>query len=212
MVKIDNQHASASGTTVLDISHASSGNVIKVTNTGGANSIFIDQGGNGTSINIDSEATSTPAIIVDIVDGDAHLRLTGDSGNATPTEGDFWRESDGLKYYDGTTEWNMLDISVAQLADGTDGELITWDAAGAPTTVAVGTATHVLTSNGAGAAPTFQAAAGGGASATAANYFVDQSGGTSDTYGVLAGTINGSNTTFTTSQTDEYYRDAYSVS
>jgi hypothetical protein len=52
-------------------------------------------------------------------------------------------------------------VDVAMLADGTDGELITWGADGVATTVAVGTATHVLTSNGAGAAPTFQAAAGG---------------------------------------------------
>jgi len=57
-------------------------------------------------------------------------------------------------------------IPVSQLADGTDGELISWDTAGAPTTVAAGTATHVLTSNGAGAVPTFQAAAGGGATET----------------------------------------------
>ncbi|MGB5213464.1 MAG: hypothetical protein WBN88_07475, partial [Anderseniella sp.] len=49
-------------------------------------------------------------------------------------------------------------VDVAMLANGTDGELITWSAAGAATTVPVGTATHVLTSNGAGAAPTFQAA------------------------------------------------------
>ena len=48
-------------------------------------------------------------------------------------------------------------VTLAKLAAGTDGELITWDAAGDPATVAVGTATHVLTSNGAGAAPTFQA-------------------------------------------------------
>jgi hypothetical protein len=54
-------------------------------------------------------------------------------------------------------------VTLAKLAAGTDGELITWDASGDPATVAVGTATHVLTSNGAGAAPTFQAAAGGGA-------------------------------------------------
>lgn len=52
-------------------------------------------------------------------------------------------------------------VTVPMLADGTDGELITWDAAGVASTVPVGTATHVLTSNGAGAAPTFQAAAGG---------------------------------------------------
>ena len=54
-------------------------------------------------------------------------------------------------------------VPVNNLRVGTDGELITWDASGDPATVAVGTATHVLTSNGAGAAPTFQAAAGGGA-------------------------------------------------
>jgi len=57
---------------------------------------------------------------------------------------------------------NLVDnLSYTQLADGTDGNLITWDAAGAPALVATGTATHVLTSNGVGTAPTFQAAAGG---------------------------------------------------
>ena len=56
-------------------------------------------------------------------------------------------------------------IAVANLADGTDGQLITWDAAGVAAVVPTGTATHVLTSNGAGAAPTFQAASGGGLAA-----------------------------------------------
>lgn len=56
---------------------------------------------------------------------------------------------------------SITNIDIADLADGTDGQLITWDADGHPAAVAVGTATHVLTSNGAGAAPTFQAAAGG---------------------------------------------------
>jgi len=55
-------------------------------------------------------------------------------------------------------------VDVAMLADGTDGELITWSATGVADTVDVGTATHVLTSNGVGAAPTFQAAASGGIS------------------------------------------------
>ena len=53
-------------------------------------------------------------------------------------------------------------IGLTELKAGIDGELITWDASGNPAAVAVGTATHVLTSNGAGAPPTFQAAAGGG--------------------------------------------------
>jgi len=55
---------------------------------------------------------------------------------------------------------NMTDLPVSGLADGTDGELITWDASGVADTVAVGTVDHVLTSNGAGAAPTFQDAGG----------------------------------------------------
>ena len=53
-------------------------------------------------------------------------------------------------------------VNLAQLASGTDGELFTWDTSGDPAKVAVGTATHVLTSNGTGAVPTFQAAAAGG--------------------------------------------------
>lgn len=52
---------------------------------------------------------------------------------------------------------NLTSIPVGALANGTDGELITWNSSGVAATVAVGTATHVLTSNGTGAAPTFQA-------------------------------------------------------
>ena len=52
-------------------------------------------------------------------------------------------------------------VDVAMLADGTDGELLTWDAAGVAATVAVGTVGQVLTSGGAGVAPTMQDAAGG---------------------------------------------------
>ena len=55
---------------------------------------------------------------------------------------------------------SITNIDVADLANGTAGQLITWSAAAAPTTVATGSSGQVLTSNGAGAAPTFQAAAG----------------------------------------------------
>jgi hypothetical protein len=58
-------------------------------------------------------------------------------------------------------------LAIAKLADGTDGELITWNASGVIAAVAAGSADQVLTSNGAGAAPTFQAAGGGGGGATA---------------------------------------------
>ena len=53
-------------------------------------------------------------------------------------------------------------VTLTKMASGTDGNLITYDASGNPAHVATGTATHVLTSNGAGAAPTFQAPAASG--------------------------------------------------
>jgi len=57
---------------------------------------------------------------------------------------------------------SLSNVDVADLADATDGELITWSAAGVATTVSVGTVGQVLKSNGAGAAPSFQAGGGGG--------------------------------------------------
>jgi len=66
-------------------------------------------------------------------------------------------------------------VGLAQMASGTDGNLITYDASGNPAAVAVGTSEQVLTSNGAGAAPTFQAAAGGNSPAFCASISSDQS-------------------------------------
>lgn len=90
---------------------------------------------------------------------------TSMSGDTLTINSDFTPSStDTLtnKTFDANGTGNSLsNVDVADLANGTDGELITWDASGAPTTVAVGTSGHVLTSNGAGAAPTFQAASGG---------------------------------------------------
>jgi len=53
-------------------------------------------------------------------------------------------------------------VTLDKMASGTDGNLITYDASGNPAYVATGNNDQVLTSNGAGAAPTFQDAAGGG--------------------------------------------------
>lgn len=67
------------------------------------------------------------------------------------------------KTFDANATGNSLsNIDVADLADGTDGELITWDSSGNAATVAVGSSSQILTSNGAGAAPTFQSAGAGG--------------------------------------------------
>ena len=69
---------------------------------------------------------------------------------------------------DAVTTAKILDnnVTLAKMAGGTDGNLITYDASGDPAHVVTGSATHVLTSNGAGAAPTFQAPAAGGIAAS----------------------------------------------
>ena len=53
-------------------------------------------------------------------------------------------------------------ISLAKLASGTDGNLITYDASGNPVAVATGDDGQILTSAGAGQPCAFEAAAGGG--------------------------------------------------
>ena len=49
-------------------------------------------------------------------------------------------------------------ITLAKMASGTDGNIITYDASGNPAAVATGSSGQVLTSAGAGAPPTFSAA------------------------------------------------------
>ena len=85
------------------------------------------------------------------------------------------------------TKANLVkNIAVSDLANGTDGELITWNSSGVASAVPVGTATNVLTSNGAGQAPTFQAVAGGGAKSFFVNSY-DGHIGTSSQFQNLGG-------------------------
>tara|TARA_R110001599_G_scaffold45300_6_gene134044 strand:- start:2562 stop:3248 length:687 start_codon:yes stop_codon:yes gene_type:complete len=51
-------------------------------------------------------------------------------------------------------------VTLGKLAHGTDGNLFSYDASGAPVHVSTGNANEVLVSNGAGAAPTFQSLSG----------------------------------------------------
>lgn len=53
-------------------------------------------------------------------------------------------------------------ITLAKLAGGTDGNIISYDASGDPVAIATGSDGQVLTSAGAGAPPAFEAAAAGG--------------------------------------------------
>ena len=53
-------------------------------------------------------------------------------------------------------------ITLAKMAGGTDGNIISYDASGDPVAIATGNDGQVLTSTGAGSPPAFEAAAGGG--------------------------------------------------
>jgi len=53
-------------------------------------------------------------------------------------------------------------VGLAQLASGTDGNIISFDASGNPVAIATGNDGQVLTSTGAGSPPAFEAAAAGG--------------------------------------------------
>lgn len=61
-----------------------------------------------------------------------------------------------------TAKINDDAVTLAKMASGTAGNLITYDASGNPAVVTTGTSGQILTSNGAGVAPTFQDAAAGG--------------------------------------------------
>jgi hypothetical protein len=88
-------------------------------------------------------------------------------------------------------------VTLAKMAAGTAGNLITYDASGDPAAVATGTAAQVLTSNGAGAAPTFQDVAAGGAwtligtsvASTSASLTVTGLDSTYDTYAVVVSAL-----------------------
>lgn len=117
-----------------------------------------------TSNNISGTIDSTSRVLTITTSGPAATALADldtslDVVLTGEASGDFLR-------YDGTNWVNVTEIDTDDLADdavtlakmagGTDGNLITFDANGDPAYVATGTSGQVLTSNGAGAAPTFQ--------------------------------------------------------
>jgi hypothetical protein len=123
--------------------------------------VMIDSSGvfNFSNIN-DLTADASPVGSTDYImtwdaDTSLHKKVLLDDlpgGGATTLTGDV--TGSGTGSFATTIATGAVDI--AMLANGTDGELITWDATGVATTVAAGTSNQVLTSNGAGAAPTFQ--------------------------------------------------------
>jgi hypothetical protein len=96
-----------------------------------------------------------------------HKRKEGAFVGGDLAAGEFGVDTtNGLVYFstNGSTVTTVLPddaVTLAKMASGTAGNLITYDASGNPAAVATGTVGQVLTSGGAGVAPTFQTAGGG---------------------------------------------------
>lgn len=95
-----------------------------------------------------------------------HKRKAGAFTNGQLAAGEFGVDTtNGVVYFsaNGSTVTTTLPddaVTLEKMASGTAGNLITYDASGNPAAVATGTAGQALLSNGAGAAPTFQAVSG----------------------------------------------------
>jgi hypothetical protein len=93
--------------------------------------------------------------------------------------GDHKDESiDSDDYVDGSVDTvHLADnaITLAKMASGTDGNIISYDASGDPVAIATGNSGQVLTSAGAGAPPTFAAPAALGANSVDSDNYVDGS-------------------------------------
>jgi len=115
--------------------------------------------------------TSGAALIADgtnfnpvVISGDISINTSGVAaiGSGVIVVADMAANSvDSAQYVDGSIDTVHIaddQITLAKMAGGTDGNLITYDASGDPAAVATGSSGQVLTSAGAGAAPTFQTA------------------------------------------------------
>jgi len=145
---------------------ADGGNDSVLTIGGGAVSVSGTNTGDNT---VATALTGTPSITVAniVTTGTIDLGHADDTTIARASAGvvsiqgsDILVSGGALGTPSGGTLTNCTGLPVSGLANGTDGELITWAADASATTVAAGTADQVLTSNGAGAAPTFQDAVG----------------------------------------------------
>ena len=91
---------------------------------------------------------------------------------------------DGTTTLTGTVTLPNDAVGLAQMASGTDGVIITYDASGNPVHVGPGTDGQVLTSTGAGSPPAFENASGGGIGeiVTGDNTFAGTDSGNSDNH------------------------------
>ncbi len=131
-----------------------------------ANSLKETDVDHNVTTNLSLGAVNATTMIVASSDGTDATLIEADTTNAGLLGSDKWDEivANTAASHAQNTDTSVANnaITLAMMAHGTDGNLITYDAAGAPAAVATGDDGQVLTSNGVGTAPTFQAGGGGG--------------------------------------------------
>lgn len=187
--------ADVASASTCDIWSNEDGNTLHITGTTGITSFgTANNAGAWRKLIFDDAVTLTHS---------ANLNLPN-SSNFTTAAGDLL-----LVYADTTTQFDVFILKkngqpVATAAwtsgpSGTDGEIPTFDSSGSPSFVPVGTSGQVLTSNGAGAAPTMQTPAAfttitpitlSSGSPTAVNLFTGASGVETIEIGVNGGSTN----------------------
>jgi len=190
--KVSGAVTDASGYTKVPVTHVvSSGSF---SNTDGVGVHFSYSGADGTGdiegvtagTNLSGGGTSG-TVTINLADAS-----TSAKGAASFSSDNFAASSGAITIKDSgvaTAEIQDDAVTLAKMASGTDGNLITYDTSGNPAAVSTGNSGQVLTSQGAGAAPVFSDAAGGGTdwqSVKTSNYTA------SALEGVFANTTSGS--------------------
>ena len=131
----------------------------------------------GATLNINSGATITNNGTASGFDTDTNDKVKVSTNDTTPgflngklvagtnislTEGSDGGNETLTAALSGTITPSDNTVTLAKMAPGTDGNIISYDASGNPVAVATGSSGQVLTSAGAGAVPSFQTAAAGG--------------------------------------------------
>ena len=122
-----------------------------------------------TNLKLDAFASTTSAELAGIISDETGTGLLVFNDSPTLITPALGTPASGvMTNVTGLPEAGLLDnaVTLAKMAGGTDGNLITYDTSGDPAFVTTGTADQVLTSNGAGAAPTFKDASAGGGDPT----------------------------------------------